>query len=94
MRGPCYSACTLVTAHIPKDQLCFRQGAFLAFHAASADPERRRYAPYETMRMYDDYPSEIKAWIDRRGGWKKLPVHQYWTLYDRDLWAMGYAKCK
>jgi hypothetical protein len=21
-------------------------------------------------------------------------VDGYWTMYDRDLWAMGYAKCK
>ena len=34
VRGACYSACTLITAYIPKERLCFGEGAFLAFHSA------------------------------------------------------------
>jgi hypothetical protein len=94
MRGPCYSACTLLTAYIPKERLCFGQGSFLAFHAASSDPDRRFYDRQATMLMYQSYPAEIKSWIDRRGGWEQFTTHEYWTLYDRDLWAMGYPKCK
>jgi hypothetical protein len=56
--------------------------------------QTRAYAETATMQMYLSYPPEIKAWIDRNGGVGKLPRDGYWTLYDRDLWAMGYAKCK
>jgi hypothetical protein len=46
------------------------------------------------MQMYQSYPIEIRQWIDRHGGWQKLRVLEYWTMYDRDLGAMGYPKCK
>jgi len=32
--GFCYSACTLVLAHVPKERLCFGQRAVLGFHLA------------------------------------------------------------
>jgi hypothetical protein len=34
IRGFCWSACTLVTAYIPKERLCFSKTAMLAFHLA------------------------------------------------------------
>ena len=34
LRGPCYSACTLITAYLGKDKLCIAPDAFMAFHAA------------------------------------------------------------
>ena len=37
---------------------------------------------------------EIRRWIDRNGGHENLPLDGFWTMYDRDLWAMGYPKCK
>jgi hypothetical protein len=94
MRGQCWSACTLVTAYIPKERLCFGPGAFLAFHAALNNMETRAYAPQATALMYASYPPEIQAWIDRHGGWERLTANEYWTMYDRELWAMGYPKCK
>ena len=100
IRGGCYSACTLVVSFIAKEKLCFAEGAFLGFHAAvTAESYVRGRANWQpahssTMQMYEGYPTEIKAWIDRHGGWKKLKVNEYWTLYDRDLWSMGYPKCK
>ena len=27
-------------------------------------------------------------------GDENLPLNGYWTLYDRQMWAMGYPKCK
>jgi hypothetical protein len=57
LRGPCYSACTVLTSYVGKDKLCIGEGGFMAFHAARSG---------------------------RTG----------WTMYDRDLWAMGYPKCK
>lgn len=92
LRGPCYSACTLVTAYVGKDKLCIGEGAFFAFHAARyADA---RLATADTAVMYWQQPVEIRAWIDRHGGHDKLPLNGFWTMYDRDLWAMGYPKCR
>lgn len=92
MRGGCWSACTLITAYVPKDRLCFAPGAFLAFHSAlTAD---RQAHPYATAGMYLSYPAEIRQWIDDRGGYQKLTIESFWTMYDRDLWAIGYQRCK
>jgi hypothetical protein len=93
IRGPCYSACTLITAYFGKDKLCIAEGAFFAFHAART-ARTHEILPYETERTYWEQPTHIRDWIDRNGGWNKLPLDGYWTMYDRDLWAMGYPKCQ
>ena len=92
--GGCYSACTLVTAYVPKDKLCFASGAFLAFH--SAIYMRMPSEPHSdaTLQMYLSYPIEIRRWIDAHGGVNRLKVREWWTMYDRDLWAIGYPRCK
>jgi hypothetical protein len=92
IRGPCLSACTLITAHIPKEQLCFAAGAYLAFHAARS-VEKGENMPLTTGVMYRQQPPEIRSWIDRTGGWENLPLDGFWYLRDRELWAMGYPKC-
>jgi hypothetical protein len=97
LRGSCYSACTLLTSYVPKDRLCVAPGAFLAFHSAqtSMDNATAQKHPYATVLMYLSYPSTIRDWIDKQGGTDKLPGpgQGYWTMYDRDLWAMGYPRC-
>lgn len=93
MRGPCWSACTLITSYIPKERLCFAEGSFLAFHSARA-PDSVRPALQSTLEMYVSYPAEIRHWIDRNGGPYKMTVETFWTMYDRDLWAIGYPRCK
>jgi hypothetical protein len=92
MRGPCYSACTLITAYFGKDKLCIGEGAFLAFHAART-AETRQIMPAETALMYWQQPADIRSWIDRTGGHQNLPLDGFWFLRDRDLWAMGYPRC-
>lgn len=94
MRGPCYSACTLIMSYVVKESICFAPGAFLAFHSASytAVPPYVP-APEATRLMYYSYPPEIRAWIDRNGGYEKMTTDSYWTMYDRELWAIGYARC-
>ena len=92
VRGPCYSACTMLTTYIEREKLCIAPGAFMAFHAGRG-LERRNYAEVETRFYYTNLPQHIRDWIDRQGGWQKLPLNGFWTLYDRDLWAMGYPKC-
>ena len=78
------------------ERLCFAEGAFLAFHAAQTNEEHPQRHQHATTLMYLTYPTPIRAWIDRHGGADKLPGPglSYWTMYDRDLWAMGYPRCK
>jgi hypothetical protein len=47
-----------------------------------------------TITMVEAFPPEIRGWIDRNGGVGKLPRDGFWTMYDRDLWAIGYPRCK
>jgi hypothetical protein len=93
MRGGCWSACTTITAFIPKERLCFAVGAFLAFHAARR-VDNQQPSPHATLSMYASYPAEIRQWIDNHGGVAKMTVETFWTMYDRDLWAIGYPRCK
>ena len=92
LRVPCYSACTLITAYVSKADLCIAEGAFFAFHAVRS-MERKELMLADTGRMYSQQPPDIQRWIDRMGGWEKLPLDGYWTMYDRDLWSMGYPRC-
>jgi hypothetical protein len=54
----------------------------------------RQPAPHATLAMYASYPAEIRHWIDANGGPYKMTVETYWTMYDRELWAIGYPRCK
>jgi hypothetical protein len=94
MRGGCWSACTMITSYIPKERLCFAEGAFLAFHADKTLDTPPRLHSSGTWMMYMGYPAEIRLWIDRHGGLDKLTVETFWTMSDRDLWAIGYPRCK
>ena len=92
LRGPCYSACTLITAYVAKEDLCIAPGAFMAFHAVRS-LEKHESMRAETLRMYLQWPMDIRGWIDRMGRHENLPLDGYWTMYDRDLWSMGYPRC-
>jgi hypothetical protein len=92
LRGPCYSACTLLLGYMEKANLCIAPGAFMAFHAARGE----KYPIFmvgETRAMYETYPPEIRRWIDHNGGWQNLPIDGFWTMYDHSLWALGYPRC-
>jgi hypothetical protein len=92
LRGPCYSACTLVLAYVEREKLCIAPGAFMAFHAVRGE-RFQQYMVAETRKMYESYPPEIRRWIDYSGGWHNLPIDGFWTMYDHSLWALGYPKC-
>lgn len=69
--GPCLSACTLLTAVIPKDHICITRRAILGFHAASYyDDASRTLVPTRagSRLVMSLYPSEIRQWIERHGG--------------------------
>jgi hypothetical protein len=94
LRGPCYSACTMITAYVAKDKLCIAPGTFFAFHGArTGASNNQQLSPEVTAQMYRMQPPEIRNWIDHNGGYDKLPLHGFWTMYDRELWAMGYPQC-
>ena len=94
MRGGCWSACTMITGFVPKERLCFAPGAFLAFHAARSVEQPPRLSPSGTWAMYASQPPDIRHWIDAHGGIDKMTVETFWTMSDRELWALGYPRCK
>ena len=93
IRGPCYSACTLITSYVEPENLCIAEGAFFAFHAVRGFNTGERMDT-ETLIAYKMQPMPIQRWIERNGGHEKLPLDGYWTMYDRELWAIGYPRCK
>jgi hypothetical protein len=90
VRGPCYSACTLVLAYV--EDICIAEGGFMAFHAVRSKETGVRM-DWETRMAYSSMPTAIRGWIDSNGGADKLPLDGFWTLHDRQLWQMGYPKC-
>ena len=68
--GSCFSACTLVTAMIPKDRICITEQAMLGFHAGWVDDlEGKRVISAEgTQLLYQMYPPMIRKWISHHGG--------------------------
>ncbi len=68
--GSCFSACTLVTALIPKKRVCVTERAKLGFHAGWIDDQNgKRAISIECTRLlYQMYPREIQNWISLHGG--------------------------
>ena len=93
VRGPCYSACTLLLAYVEPDNLCIAPGGFMAFHAIRS-AEHGEIMVGATQEFVASMPLPIQRWIRDNGGWQNLPLNGYWTMYDRQLWAMGYPKCQ
>ena len=46
------------------------------------------------ISLFGKEPMPIQRWIERHGGHEKLPLDGFWTMYDHELWAMGYPKCE
>jgi hypothetical protein len=89
--GSCYSACTLVTALIPKQRICVTERAKLGFHAGWVDDQNgeRTVSIEGTRLMYQMYPREIQHWIKLHGGLG----NQTLVLKGRELMAV-YPACK
>ena len=99
IRGPCWSACTLIMAHIPRERLCFDKHAELNFHLAYA-PESGEPSMKASRWMVDQYPDDIREWIKTMGGVERMPTPSlnhpagtFYMLFPVQLWAMGYRKC-
>jgi hypothetical protein len=100
IRGPCFSACTLVVGYIPKERLCFGDYASLQFHR-TRDPA---YAPglpesvsghalSSSLWAFSQYPRDIQNWLTARGGVASMTL-EFWELDAPELWAMGYRRCE
>ena len=89
--GSCYSACTLVTALIPKQRICVTERARLGFHAGWVDDQtgERAVSVEGTHLMYQMYPREIQRWISLHGGLGTRTL----ILRGRELMAV-YPICK
>ena len=68
--GLCASACTIVLGAIPHDRICVTSHATLGFHAAwDFGANGRAVTNTEaTQMLYAMYPSQVKRWINQRGG--------------------------
>src|SRR5262245_65038288 len=68
--GRCFSACTLVTALVPKDKICITERAMLGFHAGwfETNAGERVPSPTGTLVLYEMYPPIIRNWFARQGG--------------------------
>jgi hypothetical protein len=88
--GFCASACTIVLGTVPHEKICVTSRARLGFHAAwdSGSQGRKITNPEATQTLYSMYPSEVRRWIDQRGG---LTPHMIF-LSGRELAAM-YRPC-
>jgi hypothetical protein len=93
LRGPCYSACTMLTTYIEPENLCIAEGAFMAFHAVRSS-ERKEYMENETFLYFLNLPRPIQQWLNKYGSWQALPVDGFFYMRDHELWAMGYPQCK
>jgi tetratricopeptide (TPR) repeat protein len=100
IRGLCRSACTLVMSRVPAKRICFDLNGSLAFHLAREKlstldevPIRWERKESATKWLVDSYPADIRAWIDARGGYLKLPYDGHWVMRAPELWAMGYRRC-
>jgi hypothetical protein len=79
--GKCMSACTLVVGAIDKSRLCFGPQSMLGFHHAISSMNGKIYTidTVGTRWMIARYPDDIRAWINRKGGWISMTTG-FWIL--------------
>jgi hypothetical protein len=84
--GACLSACTLAIGMLPRRQVCATPNALLGFHAAwlRTAAGGRVTSQDATQAMYEIYPSDVRKWIDHRGGLSERLI----LLKGRELAAM------
>ena len=65
LRGPCYSACTMLTSYIEPENLCIAPGAFMAFHAVRG-MARKEYMENEAWLL--PQPAASDPAVDQQSG--------------------------
>jgi len=58
--GACQSACTVLLGYIPRNHICVMPAARFGFHKA--------HRPDMTEVLWHAYASDIRGWINARGG--------------------------
>src|SRR5690349_3098667 len=68
--GDCFSACTIVTGMVARQNICVTPRARLGFHAASAPNQTGMLAANSTATrvLYQLYPNYIRNWLRHNGG--------------------------
>jgi hypothetical protein len=93
IRGPWFSGCTMIMAHVPKERICFDRVASLNFHLPQVDD--REVALQGGRYMLNRYPQDIRLWLREKGGVENMPHKEgWWILWAHELWDMGYRKCE
>jgi hypothetical protein len=89
--GRCQSGCTMVLGAVSRDHICVTPRAQLGFHAAWRPDETGRQVTSRegTQLMMDNYPQQVRSWIEQRGG---LSPHMMY-LTGRELASM-YPTCQ
>jgi hypothetical protein len=89
--GDCFSACTIVTGMIPRQNICVTSRARLGFHAALAPNEFGMLAvnPSATRVLYQLYPTNIRTWLHRNGG-----LNDHTLVLDGNSLAHMYPVCR
>ena len=89
--GVCLSACTLVLGIVPTDRICITRRATLGFHAAWLPGPNGRpvHSAAGTQALWDYYPSQVRRWIESRGGLSSKMLY----LRGTELQAM-YPQCR
>jgi hypothetical protein len=65
--GPCYSACTLVLALVPKENVCITPYAIFGFHSASLGMTGV-FSKTGTGHVWFQYPRALREWL-KTNGW-------------------------
>ena len=88
--GPCLSACTLIIAAVPRENVCVTPRAMLGFHAAWSHGMDGRRVPnwMGTQALMANYPENVRRWIARKGGLSPKMIF----LRGREL-ASFYRRC-
>jgi hypothetical protein len=68
--GPCFSACTLILAVVPRERVCVTPRAVLGYHAAWTPGVDGRPVTAEqaTRVLWQTYPEPVRRVIARKGG--------------------------
>ena len=89
--GPCFSACTLLLAVVPRDRICVTERAVLGYHAAWQPGANGEHVTSvsATRMMWDIYPGHVRRALARRGGLSRKMIF----LTGRELTSL-YPRCR
>lgn len=92
--GLCASACTLVTALVPSQNVCITPRARLGFHSAFDlfEGGRTKFSPIGTSMLWSVYPQRVKQLLLARG-WNGHTPHPDVIWIDYSTLRSMYRTC-